>query len=117
VAVAPVTDLGELKREAEHFTNFENVSRFVGSGPHIADGSPARHAEAFRAPVLLFHGDLDANVGVGESRLMKSRLMVAGKNVTYIEFDGLDHGLDDAAARARVLRDSDAFFRKSLGIP
>lgn len=117
VAVAPVTDLGELKREAEYFTNFENVSRFVGSGPHIADGSPARHAEAFRAPVLLFHGDLDANVGVGESRLMKSRLASAGKSVTYVEFGGLDHSLDNAAARARVLRESDAFLRKAFGMP
>lgn len=117
VAVAPVTDLGELKREAEFFSNFENVSQFVGSGPHVADGSPARHAEAFRAPVLLFHGDLDANVGVGESRLMKGRLASAGKNVTYVEFPGLDHSLDDATARTRLLRESDAFFRKAFGMP
>ena len=36
VAIAPVTDLGLLKSEAEDFTNSELVEDFVGSGPHVA---------------------------------------------------------------------------------
>ncbi|MDB5721809.1 MAG: peptidase, partial [Alphaproteobacteria bacterium] len=56
VAVAPVTDLGEARNEWAGFTNSGNVRDFFGTGPHIEDGSPARHAEAIRAPVLLFHG-------------------------------------------------------------
>jgi hypothetical protein len=65
-------------------------------------------------PVLLFHGDVDQNVKVTESRLMASRLKSAGKSVEYFEFAGLDHKLRDAAARTRLLAQSDAFLRKAL---
>ena len=116
VAVAPVTDLDSLRDESRGFTNFEIVNQVVGSGPHIEEGSPARHAAAFKVPVLLFHGDMDQNVKVTESRLMASRLKSAGKSVEYVEFAGLDHQLRDAAARTRLLSESDAFLRKALGL-
>jgi dipeptidyl aminopeptidase/acylaminoacyl peptidase len=70
VAVAPVTDLNALREEARGYTSFKLVDAFIGNGPHVRDGSPARHADAFKAPVLMFHGDRDQNVGIGESRLM-----------------------------------------------
>ncbi|HZB69343.1 MAG TPA: alpha/beta fold hydrolase, partial [Sphingomicrobium sp.] len=56
VAIAPVTDLGLLKRQSENFTNRRLVQELVGSGAHIEAGSPARHARAIKAPVLLVHG-------------------------------------------------------------
>lgn len=115
VAVAPVTDLDQIKEEGRGFTSFHVTEQAIGTGPHIEEGSPARHAGAFKAPVLLFHGDRDQNVGVGESRLMKSRLSAAGKQVTYVEFHGLDHQLASANARSRLLADSDVFLRKALG--
>ncbi|WP_447412624.1 alpha/beta hydrolase family protein, partial [Clostridium perfringens] len=63
IAIAPVTDLAMTKREAEGFENEKLVAAQVGSGPAIAAGSPARHADRFKAPVLMFHGDQDINVG------------------------------------------------------
>ena len=36
-------------------------------------------AATFKAPVLMFHGDLDLNVGVGHSREMDKKLRAAGK--------------------------------------
>lgn len=116
VAVAPVTDLERLREEFRDRGNRLVMERFIGEGPHIDAGSPARHAASFKAPVLLFHGDTDLNVAVGESRLMNERLRAAGKSVTYVEFEGLDHQLDAAEARARVLSDSDRFLRTALGI-
>lgn len=117
VAVAPVTDLNTLREESRDFTNFPQVDAFIGHGPHVREGSPAQNAAAIKAPVLLFHGDLDQNVGVGESRLMRDRLKAAGKPVDYVEFEGLDHYLADGAARTRMLGDSDSFIRKALGMP
>ena len=70
----------------------------------------------YRAPVLLFHGDDDRNVHVGESREMADKLRKAGKDVTYVEFPGLNHQLESAAARTKLLSDSDAFLRKAFGI-
>jgi len=116
VAIAPVTDLEELRKDSENFTNGRNESNFIGQGPHIAEGSPARHAAAFKAPVLLFHGDMDQNVSIAESRLMRDQLTAAHKPVQYIEFPGLDHQLENADARTRLLGTSDAFIRRALGI-
>jgi len=116
VAVAPVTDLDMLRGESRNFVDHDIEDRFIGHGPHVEEGSPARHAQSFKAPVLLFHGDRDRNVGVGESRTMNDRLKAAGKSVEYVEFPGLDHQLRDATARARLLAQSDAFLRKSLGL-
>ena len=114
VAVAPVTDLETLRTEASGFANYPQVDRFIGRGPHIREGSPARNVAKIGAPVLLFHGDRDVNVGVGESRLMARELRGAGKPVDYVEFKGLDHQLDNGVARTQMLEKSDAFLRAAL---
>jgi dipeptidyl aminopeptidase/acylaminoacyl peptidase len=114
VAIAPVTDLGTLRGENRDYTNFRLVRDFVGDGPQIDDGSPARHAQAFKAPVLLFHGTLDQNVSVEHSRLMKQRLEDAGKTVEYTEFDGTDHYIEDSDMRTKMLVEIDQFLGQSL---
>jgi dipeptidyl aminopeptidase/acylaminoacyl peptidase len=114
VTVAPVTDLNALREEARGYDSFKLVDAFIGNGPHIRDGSPARHADVFKAPVLMFHGDRDQNVGIGESRLMADKLKSAGKSVELIEFAGLDHQLEDSDARMKLLSKSDAFLRAAM---
>ena len=116
VAVASVTDLDRFREEKRNHSNFPQFDKYIGQGPHIREGSPAQNAGAIRAPVLLFHGDKDVNVGVGQSKLMADKLRGAGKSVEFVEFPGLDHQLDDAAARTRMLSQSDAFLRKALGL-
>ncbi|MCK8457665.1 alpha/beta hydrolase family protein [Sphingomonas faeni] len=116
VAIAPVTDLEALRSEARNFSNYTMVDAFIGHGPHIQAGSPARHADKIKVPVLLFHGDQDRNVGIGESRLMASKLKGAGGEVELVEFTGLDHQLDDDVARTAMLTKADAFLRASLGM-
>lgn len=116
VAVAPVTDLDALREEARDFTNYKLVDAFIGQGPHVKEGSPAQNAARIKAPVLMFHGDQDDNVGVGESRLMLSRLKSAGGEAELVVFPGLDHQLDDSAARSRMLDKAEAFLRTSLGL-
>jgi dipeptidyl aminopeptidase/acylaminoacyl peptidase len=106
VAVAPVTDLERLKQDHENWSNYAIVSAFIGSGRHIAEGSPARHAEAIKAPVLMFHGDADSNVQIGHGRLMQSRLQAAGRASELVVFKDLDHYLEDSTARADMLRKS-----------
>ena len=114
VAIAPVTDLGALKEESRGWSNFKLVSDFIGAGPHVEDGSPARHAAQIKAPVLLFHGTLDRNVAVAESRLMDARLRSANVPHELVTFDKLDHYLDDSSARTEMLRKSDAFLRSTM---
>ena len=115
VAIAPVTDLAATKREAIGFTNRTLVAEQIGSGEAVAKGSPARHADRFKAPVLMFHGDTDLNVGVAQSRLMDKRLRDAGKASTLVVFPRLDHQIDDSAARSAMLAKSDAFLKAAFG--
>jgi dipeptidyl aminopeptidase/acylaminoacyl peptidase len=116
VAVAPVTDLDALREESRDFMNYKIVDNYIGRGPHVREGSPAQNAARIKAPVLMFHGDRDANVGVAESRLMLSRLKAANHQADLVVFPGLDHQLDDSQARAQMLDKADAFLRASLGL-
>ncbi len=114
VAIAPVTDLAQLREDSKPYTSYRLVDRFVGQGEHVAQGSPARNADAFTAPVLLFHGTRDENVNVAQSRLMQARLKERGKSVRYVEFDNRDHYIDDAEARTKMLVEIDKFLAGAL---
>jgi dipeptidyl aminopeptidase/acylaminoacyl peptidase len=116
VAVAPVTDLEALREQHRRYASFALVDTMIGTGPHVREGSPAQNAARIKAPVLLFHGSLDQNVGIGASRLMASKLRGAGGRVELVEFPGLQHGLIDATARTRMLAQTDAFLRRSMGM-
>ena len=104
VAIAPVTDLNQLKSEASEYTNSRLVQDFVGSGPHIVEGSPARQASRITVPVLMFHGDQDQNVEIAQSRTMLSALRREGKRVELIEYPQLDHSLESPTARTDMLQ-------------
>lgn len=114
VAIAPVVDFDKWREEFRNMSNFTVMDNLIGTGAHTAEGSPARHADRMIAPVLLFHGDADRNVGVSHSRLMNDRLKALGKPVDYVEFSGLDHQIDDSDARAAMLTRTDAFLRRNL---
>jgi dipeptidyl aminopeptidase/acylaminoacyl peptidase len=111
-----VTDLAALKEEHRYWSDFVLVSDYVGEGPHMREGSPIEQAAKIKAPVLLFHGGLDANVSIEQSRSMAARLRSAGANCELVTWDELDHYLDDSAARTQMLRKIDEFLRKSMGM-
>ena len=48
---------------------------------------------------------------------MADRLRSEGKQVTYVEFKGLDHSLISKKARTQMLSQSDTFLRKVFGLP
>ncbi len=116
IAIAPVTDLNDLKEEWRNWSNHTLESSFIGDGATIRDGSPAQHADKIKVPVLMFHGALDRNVAIGESQHMAKSLAAAGVKHELVTWDALDHQLDDSAARADMLRKSDAFLRQALNM-
>lgn len=115
VAIAPVTDLAFLVRDAQDYTNSNLVRDFIGTGPHVEAGSPRRQAAKFAAPVALFHGTLDLNVDVRHSQAMAKALHEAGKTVTYHEFKDLQHDLGDGIGRAQMLAEIGQFLAGALG--
>jgi len=114
VAIAPVTDLPALRREGLRYRDGRNFSEYLGNGPHIEAGSPARNADRIVAPVLLFHGDLDVNVNIEQSRRMQDRLEDAGRESELIIFEGLEHSLVDSEIRAQMLEHTDRFLRTAF---
>ncbi|MEO8019393.1 MAG: S9 family peptidase [Pseudomonadota bacterium] len=117
VAIAPVTDLEALKEESRIFTNFNLVRQFVGDGPYMTAGSPINQAEKIKVPVLLFHGGLDRNVSVRQSKRMAERLRAVGANCELVIWDDLDHYLEDSSARAQMLSKSEAFLTHAFETP
>ena len=116
VAIAPITDLAALKEEHRHWSNYSLMSDFIGEGPHMHEGSPIEQAARIKAPVLLFHGALDGNVNIQQSKAMAARLQSVGGKCELVTWDNLDHYLEDADARTQMLSKSDEFLRKALGM-
>ncbi len=114
IAIAPVTDLMLLRREALDFSNYKQIDAMIGNGPHVAAGSPARNAKTIQTPVLIFHGDKDQNVDIEQSRVMASALRSAGKTVELVEYKGLNHQLDDSDARRDLLTRSATLLEKAM---
>ncbi|SEH20196.1 Dipeptidyl aminopeptidase/acylaminoacyl peptidase [Sphingopyxis sp. YR583] len=109
VAIAPVTDLQQLKVEASREGSGRINARFIGAGPHIREGSPAQNAGAIKAPVLMFHGTFDQNVDVAQARTMRRALESSGKRVELVEYPELAHSLETGEARTDMLRKISAF--------
>lgn len=116
VAIAPVTDLPAFTEEHRHWSDFNLVIQSIGEGRHVSDGSPARHADKIKVPVLLFHGSMDRRFSIAQSQRMADALKAAGGKAELVTWDGLDHYFEDSAARTEMLRKSDAFLRQALGL-
>lgn len=116
-AIAPVTDFERLRNELKDSSSDKQVKDILGDASMWREASPAQNAGRIKAPVLLFHGDQDLNVAIGQSQLMASRLRGAGGKVELVEYKGLDHQLDDSSVRASMLDRIDQFLRVSLHLP
>ncbi|SIO05077.1 Prolyl oligopeptidase family protein [Parasphingorhabdus marina DSM 22363] len=114
VAIAPVTDLRTELDNARKYTHFSNVLKYIGQGPHLVEGSPAQKAEKMKAPVIMFHGDMDLSVDVAHSRKMQNALKNANKESVLHEYKDLDHGLEDSNVRTRMLQEIDVFLGSHL---
>jgi acylaminoacyl-peptidase len=76
--------------------------------------SPVFAADKVTTPLLLVHGDADTNVPVGESHQMYTALMLLGKNVELIEFQGDDHHVNSRERRFRWWQTKLAYFDMKL---
>lgn len=115
VAIAPVTDLQQLKDDQRGYTSALNVADYIGTGPHIREGSPLRNAAALTAPVLLFHGDMDLNVRSIHSARMDRALREAGRQSELVLYPGLAHDLGDSNVRTDMLERIGRFLDTGTG--
>lgn len=84
---------------------------------HVIAKSPARHANSFRAPVLLIHGVDDTVVPITQSQRMARVLKEANKAVELIELPGEDHWMmTSSASRNRTLTELELFLGKHIAV-
>ena len=123
VSINGVTDIRVMLREersrfgSDHWV-VAYWEDFYGAGlgdrEELDALSPARHAEAFQSPVLLIHGRDDTVVPLEQSRLMRSALRSADKDVELVQMRGEDHWLSSAETRLEVLRHVAEFVEEHL---
>ncbi|MGB5492699.1 MAG: alpha/beta fold hydrolase [Woeseiaceae bacterium] len=123
VAIAPVSDLHRMMRRErsdhgrDHWV-LDYWERLQGADLSQKDTlkslSPAFHADAFTAPVLLLHGKKDTVVPIEQSKIMNKALKKAGKDVTFIQLKGEDHWLSQPDTRLETLRAIAAFIDEHL---
>jgi dipeptidyl aminopeptidase/acylaminoacyl peptidase len=122
ISFAGISDLPRMLH-TEHRYNGKQASSFwetrIGSldenDAQIKATSPAFHADQFRAPVLLMHGEGDTTVYMDQSEEMNSALETAGKTVTFVRLPGSDHYLSLAETRIKVLQETEQFLDKYIG--
>ena len=115
VAIAPVTDLKRLRREARGFRSEKLETQEIGKGDQLVDGSPINRAGNIHAPVLLIHGTLDGNVSYDHSKHMLAALKNAGRAADLLTFEGLDHQLEDSDARVQMLTKIGQILDQTIG--
>ena len=76
--------------------------------------SPRRHAAEFNMPLLIVHGDHDAQVPIHQSQIMAAALDKAGKPYRLIEIKDADHSLSDESDRVTLLTALEAFLAANL---
>ncbi len=112
VSINGVADLRDMLKEErmEHGSDHWLLSYWEHS---IASGevskkklngmSPAQHAENFRAPVLLIHGEKDKTVPIAQSKTMYKKLKRAKKPVEFIKLDDENHHLLRGGTRLQAV--------------
>lgn len=123
VSINGVADLRDMlkyeKREhgSDHWAVafWENaIAKGETSKENLNDMSPAQHAENFRAPVLLIHGEYDKTVAIGQSKTMYKKLKRAKKPVEFIKLDDENHHLLQGETRLEAMEAMVAFVDEHL---
>lgn len=76
--------------------------------------SPYHHASAFKAPVLLIHGEIDKVVPIEQSELMVEGLEDHNKEFEFVEIEDEGHSLTQAKSKLAALKAIDKFLHQHL---
>jgi dipeptidyl aminopeptidase/acylaminoacyl peptidase len=100
ISIAGVSDLPRMLDWVRHTYNprigaYDYWTTLIGDpatmGDELIAVSPARHAAAVRAPLLLIHGDADDVVPIEQSNMMNDAMHGSGRPVQFITFAGEGH--------------------------
>lgn len=91
VAYYPVVDLARWRATTDRDDTGRYIDTLCDVGPGLAPRSPVHHADTMTAPILLVHGDADANVPLDQSQAMFDALGRAGRLAQFLIVPGAGH--------------------------
>ncbi|RMB08709.1 alpha/beta hydrolase family protein [Eilatimonas milleporae] len=107
-AWAPVSDIRLMLKDSESWNDdtlfYDRVMGDLEKKAY-ASISPLHMVDRLKAPVLLIHGSEDEEVSVKHAREFAKAARKAGKQVKYIELEGVGHSRGQEAIRHRWLRE------------
>jgi dipeptidyl aminopeptidase/acylaminoacyl peptidase len=116
VSIAGVTDLSLLESQQNKFITSAMSREQIGTlRDKLEQDSPRSHAGEISMPVLMIHGDKDAQVNVEESQTMDAALKTARKPAAFIQIKGADHQMTRESDRTTILTAIEKFLVESLG--
>lgn len=123
ISIEPVTDLPDfLKYIHETYGGGGSTAYYwrtylgdpIDDDVELRTWSPTHRAAAFKAPVLLMHGQNDTTTPVEQSKKMAGALKDAGKDVRFIVLPGENHNLIQSASRTVVFQQVASFLAANL---
>lgn len=118
VSINGVSDLRDMLRfeKREHGRDHwavsfweNNIAKGEVSREKLEAMSPSQHAQNFKAPVLLIHGEHDQTVDIKQSKLMYKKLKRADKPVRFIRLNDETHHLLAGETRLQMVEAMVAF--------
>jgi len=116
VDIAGVSDLGLLIDEGHQWLNgIGTVKKQVGvDAAKLKRDSPRLHAADFKVPLLMLHGQMDAQVPLEQSEVMDAALKRAHVAHRFTMLPGADHQFSDVKDRATLLKETEDFLHEHL---
>lgn len=115
VDIAGVSDLNLLEEEGYPYINSSVIRTQIGTDKKKLNlNSPRLHADEFIVPLLMIHGDMDAQVPFEQSEDMDHALTRASKPHRLIRIPDGDHSLSAEQDRVTLLRAVEAFLGEHL---
>ncbi|MGA0237160.1 MAG: S9 family peptidase [Acidimicrobiales bacterium] len=112
-----VADLGALATDTHKFES-RYLDTLIGPWPESKavydDRSPINHVDKFSAPMIVLQGDEDAIVPPNQSEMIVAALEERGVPVSYLLFEGEQHGFRKAENVISALEAELAFFGAML---
>ena len=113
-----IADLESLATDTHKFES-RYLDTLVGAYPEqravYVERSPINHVEAIDAPLIVLQGGQDVIVPPSQAEMIVSALKSKGIKVTYLLFEGEQHGFRQADNIVRALEAELAFFGEVLG--
>lgn len=113
-----VADLEALATDTHKFES-RYLDTLIGPWPEAKEiydeRSPINHVDQFDAPMIVLQGDEDAIVPPNQSEMIVDALKKKGVPVSYLVFEGEQHGFRKSENVIRALEAELAFFGEMLG--